>query len=136
MNPTELIDIYISKLLQRVSKDNKTSKLMDYFYKDLLKYDTNTDCATFLNSIYMNFLLLNISTPTLVTRHSKTLTDTIFSNSFEDGLISGNITTTISDRYAQFLLKKNIKLQQTKQKLFRHKFRKFNYAEFDFEQKN
>ena len=117
MNPTEFIDIYISKLLQRVSKEDKTSRLMGEFYIDLVKYDTNTDSATFLNSIYTNFLLLNISTPTRVTRHSKTLIDTIVSNSFEDRLISVNITTTISDRYAQFLSKKDIKLQQINQKL-------------------
>ena len=101
---------------------------MGDFYINLLKYDTNTDSATFSNSIYTNLLLLNTSTPTRVTRHSKTLIDTIVSNSFEDRLISGNITTTISDRYAQFLSKKDIKLQQTNKKLINLK--KFNYAQF------
>ena len=38
-----------------------------------------------------------------------------------DDLISGSITTTISDHYAQFLLKKDIKFQQTKKKKFSKK---------------
>ena len=35
--------------------------------------------------------------------------------------MSGSITTTISDHYAQFLLKKGIKFQQTKKKFFSKK---------------
>ena len=80
---------------------------MGHFNIDLLKYDTNTDSTTCLDSMYTNSLLPYISTPTRVTAHSKTLIDNIFSNNIEDGLISRNITTTINHRYAQFLLKKD-----------------------------
>ena len=103
---------------------------------DLLKYDTNTDSVTFLESMYTNFLSTYISTPTLVTTRSKTLIDNIFTNNIDDGLISGNITTTITDHYAQFLLRKDMKLQHTNQKLFRHNFKSFSDAQFDFESKN
>ena len=82
--------------------------------------------------MYKHFLLPYILTPTRVTTHSKTLTDTIFSNNTEDGLISENITTTITDHYAQFLLKKNIDLQHTNQNLFRHNFKNVNDAQFGF----
>ena len=64
------------------------------------------------------------------------LIDNIFSNNTEDGLISGNITTTITDHYAQFLLKKDIKLQQNNQKLFRHNIKNSNDAQSDFKLKN
>ena len=60
----------------------------------------------------------------------------IFLNNIEDGLISGNITTTIINHYAQFLLKKDIKLQDTNQKLFQYNFKNFNDTQFDFELKN
>ena len=103
MNPTEFIDIYISELLRKNSKEDKTVVLMGDFniVIDLLKYDTNTDSTTFLDSVYKNFLYPYISTPTSVTTHSKTLIiDNIFSNNIEDGLISRNITTTIIDHYA------------------------------------
>ena len=132
MNPTEFTDSYISELLRKNTKEDKTIVLMGDFNIDLLKYDTNTDSATFLDSMYKNFFLPYILTPTRVTTHSKTLTDTIFSNNTEDGLISENITTTITDHYAQFLLKKNIHLQHTNQKIFRHNFKNVNDAQFGF----
>ena len=82
-NSTEFRDIYISKLLRKISKENKTIVLMGDFNIDLLKYDTNTDGATFLNSMYTKFLLRYISTPARVATHSKTLIDNIFSNNIE-----------------------------------------------------
>ena len=62
--------------------------------------------SDFLDAMYANFLLPYISTPSRVTPHSKTLTDNIFSNMIEDGSISGNLVTAISDHYDQFLLMK------------------------------
>ena len=60
--------------------------------------------------------------------YNKTLTDNIFSNNIDNGLISQNITITTSDHYAWFVLKKDIKLQQTNQNLFQHNFKNFNDA--------
>ena len=136
MNPTELLDIYISELLRKISRDDKIIRLIDDFNRDLLKYDINTDSATFLDSVYTNFLYPYISTPTHVRTHSKTLTDNIFLYSFKDGFISINITTTISDHYAQPLLKKDIKLQRTNKKLLRNNFKNLKGAQFGFELKN
>ena len=102
MNPTKFIDIYISELLQKIAEENKTIMLMGDFIIDRLKYDTNTDSTTFLDSIYTNFLLPYILTSTRATIHSKTLIVNEFSNHFEEGLISGNITTTITDQFLDF----------------------------------
>ena len=63
MNPTEFNDIYLSELLQTFSKEVKTIMLMGDFNIDLLKYDHSTDSASFLDSLYTNFLLPYISTP-------------------------------------------------------------------------
>ena len=105
---------------------------MGDFNIDLLKYDHNTDSASFLDSLYTNFLLPYISTPSRVTTHSRTLIDNIFSNNIEDGLISGNIISTISDHYAQFLLMKNMKIKQKETTdIYRHDFKKFNEVQFD-----
>ena len=79
----------MSDLLQKISKEDKTIMLMGDFSIDLLKYDTNADSTAFLDSVYTNFFLPYITTPTQVTTHSKTLIDNIFSNNIEDGLISG-----------------------------------------------
>ena len=63
MNPTEIIDIYLSELLQKFSKEDKTVMLMGGLNVDLLKYDHNTESASFLDSSYTNFLLPYNSTP-------------------------------------------------------------------------
>ena len=63
MNPTEFVDIYLSELLQKFSKEDKTIMLMGDFNIDLLKQDHNTESASFLDSLYTNFLLPYISTP-------------------------------------------------------------------------
>ena len=136
MNSAEIIDIYIPESLPKISKEDKTNVLMGDFNVDLLKCDINTDSATFLDSMYTHFLFPYISTPTRVTTQSKILIDNIFSNNIDDGLISGNITTTITDHYAQLLLKKDIKLQHTIQILFRHNLKNFNDAQFDYELKS
>ena len=67
MNPTEFIDIYISELFQKISKEDKTIILMGDFNVDLVKYDTNTDNTAFLGSMHSNFPLPYISAPVRVT---------------------------------------------------------------------
>ena len=134
MNPTEVIEIYLSELLQKFSKEDKTIILMGDFNIDLFKYDHSTDSASFLDSLYANFLLPYISTPSRVTTHSRTLIDNIFSNNIEDGLISGNIISTISDHYAQFLLMKNMKIKQKETTdIDSHDFKNFNEVQFESE---
>ena len=85
---------------------------MGDFNIDLLKYDTNADSTSFLDSMYKRFFLPYITTQTRVTTHSNTLIDNMFSNNIEDGLISGNIISTISDHFAQILLQKDIKIDK------------------------
>ena len=55
MSPTEFIDIYISELFQKISKEDKAITLMVDI--DLLKYDTDTDNPISLDSMSTNFLL-------------------------------------------------------------------------------
>ena len=134
MNPTKFVVIYLSELLQKFSKGDKTIMLMGDFNIDLLKYDHNTDSDLFLDSWYTNVLLPYISAPSRVTTHSRTLIDNIFSNNIEDGLISGNIISTISYHYAQFLLMKNMKIKQKgTTDIYRHNFKNFNKIQFESE---
>ena len=58
MNPNEFINVYMSGLLQKISKDDKTIILMGDFNIDLLKHDTNADSTAFLDSIYAIFFFL------------------------------------------------------------------------------
>ena len=59
----KFIHIYLSELLQKFSKEDKTIMLMGDFDIHLLKYDHNTDSALFLDSLYTIFLLPYISMP-------------------------------------------------------------------------
>ena len=133
MNLNEFIDVFMLDLLQKMSKKDKAMMLMGDFNIDLLKYDTNTDSIAFLDSMNTNFLRPYITTPTRVSTYSETLIDNIFLNNTEDGLVSGNIISTISDQFAQVLLQKGIKRVKKKRNLFRHNFKTLDKTLFDFE---
>ena len=116
VSPSEF-NVYLHELLQNLGNDNKQIVLMGDFTIDMLKHDKNNDSATFLNSMYSKFLLPYITTPSRITSHSRTLTDNIFSNSVDNEISSGNITSTISDHCAtnikllmKMLLKKTLKI--------------------------
>ena len=81
--------------------------IMGDFNIAILKYDSNYDFLTFLDNMYENLLFPYIISPTRVTPRSRTIIDNIFSNIIEEDIISGNITTTISDHYIQFVLFEN-----------------------------
>ena len=46
--------------------------------------------------------------PTRIISHSNTLIDNIFSNIIDPGIISGNLTATISDHLPQFSIIRNM----------------------------
>ena len=103
----EFNDVYLQIILEKLSYENNKIRVMGNFNIDILKYDTNSNSAIFLDNMYENLLLLYVTLPTRVTPRSQTLTDNIFSNIIEEDIISGNITTTISDHYVQFVLFKD-----------------------------
>ena len=134
INAIEFVDIYLSELFRKFSKEDKTILLMGDFNIVLLKYDHITDSVSFLDSLYTNFLMPYIPTPSRVKTYSTTLIDNIFSNNIEDGLISGNIISTISDHYAQFHLMKNMKIiQKETTDIYSHDFKIFNEVQFESE---
>ena len=99
----------------------------------LSKYDTHGNSSDFLDAMYPNFLLPYISAPSRVTPHSKTLIDNIFPNTTEDGSISGNLVTAISDNYGQFLLMKNLtnKKNIANREVYHQDLQKINEKKFE-----
>ena len=95
MEPKDFNDTFLQNLMEKLSFENKNIILMGDFNIDILKYDTNKDSEEFLDKMYTNFLLPYITSPSRVTRRSQTLIDNFFSNIIEEGLNSGNLTTTI-----------------------------------------
>ena len=107
MEVTEFNDVFLQNILEKLSYENKEIIIMGDFNIDTMKSDTNSDSATFLDNMYENVLLPYLISATCVFPRSQTLIDNIFSNIIEQDIISGNITTTISDHYIQFVLFKN-----------------------------
>ena len=70
-----------------------------------MKVESDEEVSNLLDTITLNLFVPHIIYPTRITSHSYTLIDNIFSNSlnFSDG-ISGNLTISISDHLAQFLI--------------------------------
>ena len=108
---------FLGPFMEKVSKENKRLFLLGDFNADLLNWDTNVDITNFLDTLTSNLLIPHITLPTRITLFSKTLIDNIFSNSlnFQHG-ISGNLTVSISDHLAQFLIIPENKEFQPKQK--------------------
>ena len=122
-------------VLEKPSNENKTVVLMGDFNIDILKYGSNIDSSTFLYIMYSSFLLPYISSPSRLTTRSQRLIDNIFSNNIKEDINSGNLTSTTSDHYAQFLLFENtnsLKEDPATEKL-QHSFKSINEEKFKFE---
>ena len=92
----------ISPILQKISSENKTLFLLGDFNIDLIKCNYNKKTSEFFNLISPFNMLPFITLPTRVTSRSKTLIDNIYSNSTNTNIISGNLTSTVSDHLPQF----------------------------------
>ena len=95
---------FLNPLMENLT-DKKHNFLLGDFNIDLMKTDSDEDTMTYLDIISSNLFVPHIIHPTRITPHTKTLIDNIFSNvpNFSLGR-SGNITLTISDHLAQFLV--------------------------------
>jgi len=109
MDLNEFNDRFLNQLLDNVSAGNKKIFLMGDFNADLLKVESNTSISSFFYIFASHLYIPHIIFPTRVVsdeyRNTKSLIDNIFSNSlnYSEG-VSGNITFTISDHLAQFLI--------------------------------
>ena len=98
---------YLTLLLDKASSENKLIFLTGDFNVDLLKANSNKDFAEYLDILSSYDFLPHIILPTRVTDISSTVIDNIFFNSIEYNIVSGNLTSSISDHFPQFLLLRN-----------------------------
>ena len=136
MEVSEFNDYYLHELLTKLNKEKKQIVLMGDFNIDILKYDNNSDSSNFLDNMYTNSLIPYITAPSRITTRSKTLIDNIFSNIIEEDITSGNLTTTISDHFAQFYLTKKRTKQNSHKKVYKHNFKNFNKDAFERDLRN
>ena len=99
---------YLNKLLENISKEQKSIFLLGDFNVNLLNYNEHNQTNEFLDSLASNSFIPLILQPTRITSHSNTLIDNIFSNVIDPDITSGNLTATISDHLPQFAIICNV----------------------------
>ena len=99
---------YLNKLLENISKEQKSIFLLGDFTFNPLNYNEHNQTNEFLDSLASNSFIPLILQPTRITSHSNTLIDNIFSNVIDPDIISGNLTATISDQLPQFSIIPNM----------------------------
>ena len=102
MDLTDFNCNYLSKLLENISKEQKSIFLLGDYNVNLLNYNEHNQTIEFLDSPASNSFIPLILQPTRITSHCNTLIDNIFLNAIDRDLISGNLTATISDHLPQF----------------------------------
>ena len=108
MDLNEFKYYYLNLLLEKLAKEKKTVFLLRDFNVDLLKYEHHKATYEFLDSLSSNMVLLYIIQPTRITSHSKSIIDNIFFNYISQEIISGNLTSTISDYLPEFFIAPHI----------------------------
>ena len=108
MDLTDFNYNYLNKLLENISKEQKSIFLHGNFNVNLFNYNEHNQTNDFLDSLASNSIIPLILQPTRITSHSNILADNIFSNIIEPDMISRNLTATISDHLPQFAIILNI----------------------------
>ena len=95
---------YLGPLTEKLPATKHTFLFGD-FNIDLMKSDEDENTSTYFDTLASLSFIPHIIQPTRITPHSRTLIDNIFSNvsNFSQGK-SGNLTISISDHLAQFLV--------------------------------
>ena len=104
MNLTDFNCSYLNKLLENISKEQKSIFLLGDFNVNLLNYNEHNQTNEFLDSLASDSFIPLILQPTRITSHTNTLIDHIFSNIIDPDIISGNLTATISDHLPQLAI--------------------------------
>ena len=123
---------YLNKLLENISKEQKSMFLLGDFNVNLLNYNEHNQTNEFLDSLASNSFIPFFLQPTRITSHSNTLIDNIFSNVIEPDIISGNLTATISDHLPQFAIIPNIfgNISGNKYNIYERDWSKFDRENF------
>ena len=108
MDLTDFNCNYLNKLLENISKEQKSIFLLGDFNVNLLNYNEHNQTNKFLDSLASNSFTPLILQPTRITSHSNTLIDNIFSNVIDSDITSGSLNATISDHLPQFAIIPNM----------------------------
>ena len=95
---------FITPLLDKLSNENKDIMIMGDFNINLITYNDDKNTGNFLDTMFSQSFLPYITTPTRITRNTKTFINNIYYNKPLSNIISRNLSSIISDRLIQFLI--------------------------------
>ncbi|XP_057310678.1 uncharacterized protein LOC130648640 [Hydractinia symbiolongicarpus] len=133
MSVDEFNNHFLLPLLEKASSDNKSIFLLGDFNIDLLKSETVKEVSDYIDITSQFNLLPHIILPTRVTEVSSTIIDNIYFSSAKWDTVSGNIISSISDHFPQFLVLKNLSAinpLHTSDDIFVHDWKKFHHNDF------
>ena len=122
----------MNKLLENISKEQKSVFLLGDFNVNLLNYNEHNQKNEFLDSLASNSFIPLILQPTRINSHSNTRIDNIFSNVINPDIKSGNLTATISDHLPQFSIIPNMfrNIPSNKSNIYERDWSKFDREHF------
>ena len=103
--PRADMDIFTTTLADittKINSENKESYIMGDFNIDLLKFQSHEKTKYFIESMLTTGYLPVITKPTIVTDHSATLLDHIYSNSKALNYTSGIVISDVADHFGTF----------------------------------
>jgi hypothetical protein len=102
--PDQFFEECLLKILDKITKEDKLITLMGDFNLNLLNYDTAKCSSDFYDIVTSHNLQPLILQPSRVTLRSQMLIDNILTNNVKYDSVSGNLTCSISDHFAQFTI--------------------------------
>ena len=122
---------FLTPLLEKATQENKPILLLGDFNIDLLQVKSNKDVSEYFDLTSQFNLLPHIILPTRVTETTSTVIDNIFFSSAECDTLSGNIISSISDHFPQFLVLKDLTVvKPTNNVSFARDWKNFDHAAF------
>ena len=123
---------HLNKLLENISKEQKSVFLLGDFSVNLFNYNEHNQTNEFLDFLASNSFIPLILQPTRITSHSNTLIDNLFSNVIDPDIIPGNLTATISDHLPQFAIIPNMfgSIPSNKSNIYERDWSKFDRENF------
>ena len=90
---------FITPLLEKSSNENKNIMIMSDFDINLINYKDDKNTGNFLDTTFSQSFLPHTTTPTRITRNTKTFIDKIYYNKSLNNIISGNLSSIISHHF-------------------------------------
>ena len=122
---------HMMPLLDKLSNENKDIMITDDFKINLINCNDDQNTSNFLDAMLSHSFLPFITTPTRITRNTKSLIDNNFYNKPLNDIMSGNLSSIISDQLIQFLTEPSKSSKKSLQMVYRKRCYK-NFGKLQF----